>query len=135
MRLRLRGTVLAACGLLAAAAPTFAHHSFAAEFQTDKEFTVTGTMTKVEWTNPHIYFYVDSKGDDGKITNWAFEGPPHGMLHRAGLTREMFKVGEVITVTGVPCKDGTKHMGYGKSFKYNSDGHQITMWVTDREQP
>lgn len=133
MRVRFHGALLGACGLLAAAIPAFAHHSFSAEFQTDKEFTVTGTMTKVDWTNPHIYFWVDAKDDDGKITTWAFEGLPPGMLHRAGLTREMFKVGEVITVTGVPCKDGTKHMGYGKKFKYASDGHEITMWVTDRE--
>jgi Family of unknown function (DUF6152) len=132
MTFRFLGGLLAVCGLLAAM-PAWAHHSFSAQFETDKEFTVTGTMTKVDWTNPHIYFWVDAKDDDGKVTTWDFEGLPPGMLQRAGLTRDMFKVGEVVTVTGVPCKDGSKHMGYAKKFKYSSGGREITMYVTDRE--
>jgi Family of unknown function (DUF6152) len=119
-------------GLLAVAASAFAHHSFSAEFQTGKEFKVTGVMTKVDWINPHIHFFVDVKDDSGNVATWDFEGLPPNMLHRHGLTRSMFKLGEVVTVTGVPYKDGSKKLGYGKSFKYLSDGHEITMW-TDKD--
>ena len=76
--------LVAVFGFLLPATPAFAHHSYAAEFQTEKEFTVTGVLSKVEWTNPHIYFYVDVKDEDGNVVTWAFEGYPPNMLHRTG---------------------------------------------------
>jgi hypothetical protein len=124
-----------AFGLILAAVPALAHHSLAAEFDTSKEFTVTGILSKIEWNNPHIYFYVDVKDDSGNVETWAFEGHPPGMAHRGGMTKEMFKIGEAVTVVGVPPKDGSKHLGYGKRLKYHSDGHEIVMWTNDREQP
>src|SRR5580700_4879405 len=92
--------LLAVCGWLVLL-PTsiFAHHSITSEFDSTKEFTVTVVLTHVDWTNPHIYVWVDAKDDEGKVVNWAFEGNPPGILHRAGVTKDLFKVGEVVTVT------------------------------------
>jgi hypothetical protein len=136
MRRKLRGLVIMAISLLCAVVPALAHHSLAAEFDESKEFTVTGVLSKIEWTNPHIYYYVDVKNPEtGKAESWAFEGHPPGMAHRGGITKDMFKVGETVTVTGVPPKDGSKHLGYGKRLKYLSDGHEIVMWTTLRDQP
>lgn len=82
---------LAAVSSFLAAPPVFAHHSFTAEFDGKKEITVKGTVTKVEWTNPHIYFYVDVKDEDGQVVNWSFEGYPPSTLRREGWTREHVK--------------------------------------------
>ena len=76
---------LLAGGLLCAALPASAHHSFAAEYDAQKPIKITGTVTKVEWMNPHIYYYVDSKDDSGKVTNFAVEGgTPNQLYHRGG---------------------------------------------------
>jgi len=101
----------AALGLLAAAllaaAPLMAHHSFAAEYDSKKQVTVKGIVTKVDWMNPHVYFYMDVKDDKGDLVNWAFEmGPPNG-LQRSGWTRNTMKVGDEVTVEGTLAKDGS----------------------------
>jgi Family of unknown function (DUF6152) len=129
------GLVVVCIGLCLMTATSFAHHSFTAEYQVGKEFKVTGVLTRVEWINPHIQFYVDAKDQNGNVVTWNFSGLPPNMLHRHGVTRSMFKVGETITVTGVPYKDNSKMKGYGKSFKYLSDGHEISMWVNDGSVP
>jgi hypothetical protein len=91
-----------------AAMPALAHHSFAAEYDSAKPITITGTVTKVEWMNPHARFYLDVKGDDGKVTNWEFElGSPNGLM-RLGWTRNSLKEGDQITVEGSLAKDGSK---------------------------
>ena len=100
--------VLVAALLATSAIPLLAHHSFAAEFDSSKPISVTGVVTKVEWMNPHTYFYVDVKDPQtGKVTNWACEmGSPNG-LTRQGWTRSTLKVGMIITFDGTRAKDGT----------------------------
>jgi hypothetical protein len=120
---------LALCaGLALLSAPALAHHSVNAEFDPSKEIMVTGVLAKVAWTNPHIYIWVDAKGEDGKVVTWSFEGNPPGLLHRAGVTKDVFKVGETITVTAMPANDGTKYLGFGKVYRY-ADGHEIRLSV------
>ena len=99
---------LAAFGLLLAAVPVVAHHSFAAEFDANKPVKLTGTVTKVEWQNPHIWFYIDSKDDKtGKVENWGWEmGSPNGLM-RNGWTRNTLKIGDVVQVEGSRTKDGS----------------------------
>jgi Family of unknown function (DUF6152) len=79
-----------------------AHHSFAAEFDDTKPVKVTGTITNVEWKNPHIWFYVDVKNTDGTVTNWGFAGGAPGQLMRRGITKDQLKLGEMIVVEGFP---------------------------------
>jgi hypothetical protein len=102
---------LVVVGVLLAAGRTAAHHSFAAEFDRNKEITLTGIVTKLEWTNPHVWFYINVKDDKtGEVTNWGAEmGPPHG-LQRTGWRRETLKIGEQVTVNGWLAKNGTKRM-------------------------
>ena len=99
MNYRLRGALLAFCGLFLMAVPAPAHHSFQAEFDEAKQFELTGVLTKVDWINPHIRFYMDVKGADGKVTNWALTTVGPSVYHKAGLARNFVKVGETYTVT------------------------------------
>ena len=99
---------VAAVAMMAAAAPVSAHHSFAAEFDATKPINITGVVTKVEWMNPHTYFYIDVKDPStGKVANWANEmGSPNGLI-RQGWNRSTLKVGMVVTVEGTRAKDGS----------------------------
>lgn len=95
-------------GVLLTSAPAFSHHSFAAEYDANKPVTITGTVTKVEWMNPHARFYVDVKDDKGAVVNWELElGSPNGLMHQ-GWTRNSLKKGDVVTVQGSLAKDGSK---------------------------
>jgi len=109
MRTKLLGAALGA-GLWLAAVPVVAHHSFAAEFDADKAFKLTGVVTKIEWQNPHTFFYLDITDDrTKKVTNWAFEmGSPNGLM-RNGWTRNTLKVGDIVTVEGSLARDGTSY--------------------------
>ena len=97
----MRAAVLVACGLLAGTTSAFAHHSFAAEYDGNLPVTISGTVAKIDWQNPHIYVYVDVKDDQGQVAQWKFEGYPPNMLVRQGWKRdETMKVGDAIIVTG-----------------------------------
>src|SRR5205823_6792114 len=93
--------------VLLAAAPVLAHHSFAAEFDQSKPVTLMGTVTKVEWMNPHTHFYVDVKDESGKVTNWDLETGSPNALARRGWTRHSLKEGDAVTVQAFRAKDGT----------------------------
>ena len=100
--------MLAAASIIASAAPVMAHHSFAAEFDAEKPVKLTGTGTKIEWTNPHAYFYVDVTDEHGKVTNWGLEmGSPNGLM-RQGWSRNSMKVGDTVSIEGSQAKDGAK---------------------------
>jgi hypothetical protein len=98
--------VIAAVGVLLATTPATAHHSFAAEFDEKQPITLKGTLTKMEWMNPHGWIYIDVKGPDGKVVNWAIEtGGPNALLRR-GVRKTDFPIGSEVTVTGYRAKSG-----------------------------
>ena len=100
--------LLAVSCLLSVVTPLLAHHSFAAEFDRDKVVTMRGFVTKVEWTNPHVWFYINVKDEKtGRMINWGFEmGPPHG-LQGGGWTRETMQLGDEVIVNGTLAKNGS----------------------------
>jgi hypothetical protein len=102
-----RRTAALAASLFLSVLPMLAHHSFAAEFDQTKSITLAGVVTKLEWTNPHVHFYVDVKEDGGKVTHWDFEGGSPNGLGRQGWTRNSLKVGDTVTVQGFRAKDGS----------------------------
>ena len=100
-----------------------AHHSFSAEFDTTKPIKMTGVVTKVEWQNPHIWFYLDIKGGDGTVTNWGFSGGAPGQLMRRGITKKVIELGSTITVEGFRSKDGSNNAN-GARVTF-TDGRQV----------
>jgi hypothetical protein len=96
---------------LSAVAPLFAHHSFAAEFDGTKRIQLTGVVTKIEWTNPHVWFYVNVKDEaTGKLVNWGAEmGSPNALM-RTGWTRNTMQIGMTVTFTGALSKDGSNRV-------------------------
>jgi hypothetical protein len=111
--MRLRNALTAAAILAALAAPALGHHSFAAEYDDSKPVKVTGVVTKVEWTNPHIWFFLDVKDDKGQVTNWGFSGGPPGVLQRRGISRNSVKLGDTVVVEGFRARDGSNNASGG----------------------
>jgi hypothetical protein len=108
--MRTRFLIIGAClGLLLSAGSALAHHAFAAEYDAKKPVKLTGTVTKLEWLNPHTWFYIDVKDDSGKVTNWGFEMGSPNILLRAGWTRKSMNPGDVVTVEGSQAKDGSNN--------------------------
>ena len=106
-------TVLVAGLFGVVATPVVAHHSFAAEYDSARPVKVTGVVTKVEWTNPHIWFYIDVKDEKGAVTNWGFSGGPPGVLQRRGISRTAMKLGDVVVVEGFRARDGSNNASGG----------------------
>jgi hypothetical protein len=96
----------AVLSVLIAATLALAHHSFAAEFDFNKQIMLKGTITKVEWTNPHTYFYIDGKDENGKTASWAVEGGAPNVLYRQGWKPDTLKIGDPVTVVGSRAKNG-----------------------------
>jgi Family of unknown function (DUF6152) len=103
---------LSACLLpLAASAPAWGHHSFAAAYDTDDAITVTGKIVEVRLTNPHSWFFIDVEGEDGKVHRWSFEaGTPSGMI-RNGYSPQVIKKGDEVTISGFHARDPSKDSG------------------------
>jgi hypothetical protein len=125
MKNKIQGSFWLMLGLLLVL-PLWAHHSITADFDTSKSFTVKGTLTKIEWVNPHAYVYLESKDDKGAMTAYSFETGPPGNLRRSGVLRTMFNVGDMVTIEAYAAKDGSKNLGLAKSFTF-ADGHKIVM--------
>jgi len=105
--MKIRLGLIVAAALLVAAAPVFAHHSFAAEFDVNKPIALTGSVTKLDWINPHARLFIDVKGSDGNVVNWDIELGPPAMLMRSGWTKNSLEAGDVITVSGSRAKEGS----------------------------
>ena len=118
---------IAVMGALAmtAAIPAWAHHSFAAEFDDAKPIKLRGKVTKVEFINPHSWIYIDVKGDNGAVINWAIEGGSPNALYRHGFTRDSLPIGTEILVDGYRAKDGSNR-GVGKNLTF-TDGKRLFM--------
>ena len=114
---RTSGVMAIFFGLILAAIPAFAHHSLNAEFQMGKPTELKGTLTKVEWDNPHVYWDVDVKDAGGNLAHWSVEGLPPSYLHRSGVNRSdmVGLVGKEVTIHGRLAKDGSKLM-FGLDF-------------------
>jgi hypothetical protein len=116
--------LMAAIGLLLVTVPLVAHHSFYAEFDAANPIKVTGAVTKVEWENPHAWFYVDVRDESGKTTNWGFELGSPNILIRAGWVRSTLKIGDVVTVEASRAKNGA-NIANAKSVILNRNGQKL----------
>ena len=134
MSFRWIATVTALMGL-AAIAPLSAHHSFAAEFDSKQPITLTGPITKVDWTNPHVYFYIDVKDDKtGRVANWSFEMAAPAVLTRSGWKRSTMKIGDVVKVDGTRARDGSNH-GNARTVTLAATGERLGAGSSETTTP
>jgi len=119
----------------ALAAPLMAHHSFAAEYDSKQSVTLTGAVTKIEWMNPHVYFYIDVKDEQtGRVANWAFEMGAPAVIQRNGWTRNSMKIGDIVMVEGTRAKSGANH-GNARSVTMASTGKKLGAGSSEGQTP
>lgn len=123
MRVKLAAIAITVAGLLLAAVPVWAHHAFAAEFDAAKPVKLRGTVTKVEFINPHSWLHIDVKGTDGKVVSWAIEGGTPNTLFRRGVNKNSLPVGTEILVDGYQSKDGSNRAN-GRDITF-PDGRKV----------
>src|SRR5437016_4385430 len=122
-------------GALMAAMPVLAHHSFAAEYDNNKVVKLTGAVTRVDWQNPHAYFYLDVKNaESGRVENWAFEMGAPSVIARQGWTKTTLKIGDVVIVEGTRAKDGGTH-GNARSVYMASTGKKLGAGSSEATTP
>src|SRR5579884_1666977 len=121
MRQKFNCLLVIAVTLLMGASAAFAHHSVVGEFDKAKEITLKGSISKVQWMNPHIYVYLDVKETNGTVSSWALETLPTAMMRKAGVSKEALlgNPGETVTVDLIPARDGTKHLGWISKITYS----------------
>jgi len=126
-------TALVVLFVAGSAAPLLAHHAFAAEFDAKKPVKFEGTVTKMQWTNPHVWLYVDVKKPDGSVENWAFEAGTPNVLFRRGFTKNSLPPGTKIVVDGYQSKDGSKRAN-GRDITF-ADGRKLFLGSTGTGAP
>jgi hypothetical protein len=135
MRHRILATLAGLIVTAALAAPIWAHHSFSAEYDAKKPIKLTGAVTKVEWMNPHVYFYIDVRDEQsGKITNWALEMGAPAVIQRNGWTRNSMKIGDIVQVEGSQAKSGLPH-GNARSVILAATGKKLGAGSSEGQTP
>lgn len=125
--------LLAGLGIVLSAVPVFAHHAFAAEFDSTKPITLKGTVTKMEWINPHTWIHISVKKPDGTVESWMIEGGPPNALFRRGFTKDSLPVGAEILVEGFRAKDGSLK-GNGRDVTF-ADGRKLFLGSSNTGAP
>ena len=123
----------AAVGLALAVAPLYAHHAFSSEFDADKPLNLAGTVSKVEWVNPHAWIHVEVKKPDGQVEEWMIEGGTPNTLMRRGVSRDTLKIGTEVKISGYQAKDGSNRAN-GRDITY-PDGRKLFLGSTGTGAP